>query len=155
MKNIHLFFSILTLTTIFLAACGESYYKQDQQESIQFDLLSNEGRYVHDVNVDSTAPPDLLWNNVGFYFNNDSTQILIKKLDETQNILSICAVYNSSDPLNDLEDIKKYWMDRQLSSNEDFEEFLQDINPYLRNSNPHPQCALLHIIITQYSEGYN
>ena len=133
MKKIIYPFSILALTTMFLAACGESYYKQDQQRPIQFNfqfnLFSNNDQYNIHIN-----PPDLFWDDVGFYFNNTSFQILMTKIDKrTRRTLSNCADYDFSDSLNDFKGVKDYWMDRQLRNNRDFKEFLEDIDPYLKS----------------------
>ena len=128
-------------------ASGEFYYfvQQNNQGSVHnlsFDPFSSEDQYILNVNVDLTAPPDLLWNNFGFYFDNDYPQILITKLDETQKVLSICAVYDFSGSSDDFENTKDYWMDRQLVNNTDFREFLQDIDPYLRSSSSCHATAL-------------
>ena len=142
----HLFFLILTITSLANAFEEPRYFiQQNENGSVQnsfFDLLSNEDQYILNVNqVDLAAPPDLFWNNFGFYFNNTYPQILIAKIDEdTQKISFICAVYDFSDYPDDFEDIKDHWMNRQLD-NESVEEFLQDIAPYLKSHSPMQQCS--------------
>lgn len=142
-KNL-LFFLILTTIISLEDASGEFYYfvQQNDQEWVQ--IFSNEGPYIINIseNVDLTAPPDLLWNNIGFYFDNDYPQILMTKIDDHQKVLSICAVYDFSSSSDDFEDTKDYWMDHQLADNEDFKEFLHDIDRYLRSSSSCHATAL-------------
>ena len=125
-------------------AFGEVYYfvQQNDQELVQ--TFSNEGTYIINIseNIDLTAPPDLLWNDVGFYFDNDYPQILMTKVDDHQKVLSICAVYDFSGSSDDFENTKDYWMDHQLVDNTDFREFLQEIDPYLRSSSSCHATAL-------------
>ena len=124
------FFFIFISTTIFLPnAFGEFYYFVQPNDQKLVQAFSNEGSYIINIseNVDLTAPPDLLWNDIGFYFDNDYPQILMTlmtKIDDRQEVLSICAVYDFSGSSDDFENTKDYWIDHQLVDNEDFNDFL-------------------------------
>ena len=141
MNKIYLFFLIFIPTTIFLPnAFGEFYYFVQQNDQKLVQTFSNNNQYnihVPNTNIYPVNPPDLSWDDVGVYFNNTSSQILITKIDKrTRRILSNCAVYDFSDSSSNFENIKNYWMDRQLLDENDFKEFFEDIDPYLKSRVP-------------------